>query len=981
MRTSCKRFVAAGWLLASSAAVDAYEISTHALITGQAAQRSVLNPQAANTIIPVLGFDRLDAIEPFRAPYYAMFLGFHRYYDDPPTPIDLLPPYQFTQARKLQERERSIFQMLADRGYLVGVTSAAQVSTRVDGWLMRGAIREDDNDVRQVGVWWQDGSDRDADPYGPILRAVKHFYDPAKDRAFQQERECTVENYGCIRSIVWGLGRLNPIDPLTDGEDLARRNHFTWQDARNNYWLALTLRRDLGTPGRDAAERRDNSQERQWRWATAIKSLGHVVHLLQDVAQPQHTRNDAHAPPRGTAPGEGKADAAFEAFTDYRVTLDYAGASGSGGVAGNPLRHINGVLPKPGEVPRLVLGNYPKVAFSTPVKFMTTRHIDTGTSAAALLQRRGLADYSNRGFFTSGTSPGSRECIPPGADPCTQYATTPTYVLPDESLPSPAFTTVTYDSELFVSGNTVRVTEYAATVADAATPGYTDQLPSRYSGRVPLLTGTVWSRVLDLISPPAPTSAGYTVTYDNMTYQADVLIPRAIGYSAGMIDFFFRGRLEVLPPDTGSFAILNQGEAHTMDADGYPRLVSDSSLFGFEKVRLKVRNATAAITDSGTSESFPQFIGDPDGGGPLKGELVAVARFHRNLCYRPDLSGERVQGYAQPPLPGPITEPTCPTGKRSDYQEISVSTPLTITSPGDNSPSELDNLAAGTGVEKVFDFSADPIPVNATDLFIQVVYRGRMGKNLDSQSRGGNLEPDAIALGTYDAREPTFITWWNNTDYFNSDGNWLPENVAFPRRTTLSFWVCTGAPSRLAWTYFSSVKGGVAMPIPPTPGFVRIAAITGIPVGTTRFAFRGTPDSIETPEPLPRSAFTRGQIKQANKEVVSAATLAAPLTDCDATPPPASEHWCDQPVQRRRGAILGQTVQPIYQEVVASNDPVDVDQPPLPAFSSATGRTAGTLRYDNDNPLASCPIPSAMSPEQLDLMLLEEQLGAMGGDH
>lgn len=66
-----------------------------------------------------------------------------------------------------------------------------------------------------------------------------------------------------------------------------------------------------------------------------IKSLGHVIHLLQDTGQPQHVRSDAHAPPFVTqdANDEGQADAAIEAFTDYRLLgrlrqRDRAGGSG-----------------------------------------------------------------------------------------------------------------------------------------------------------------------------------------------------------------------------------------------------------------------------------------------------------------------------------------------------------------------------------------------------------------------------------------------------------------------------------------------------------------------------------------------------------------------------------------------------------------------------------------------------------------------------
>ena len=126
---------------------------------------------------------------------------------------------------------------------------------------------------------------------------------------------------------------------------------------------------------------------------------------------------------------------------------------------------------------------------------------------------------------------------------------------------------------------------------------------------------------------------------------------------------------------------------------GYPIKTAGGGIFGFEKIRLKVRNSTEAIVESGTSTNVPQIVG--------AGKLVAVARYHRNPCYKPDLTGERVQTV----LAGPITEPTCPDGTRTDYQEISVSAELPIASETDL-PGGRGGTAPAT-IETTFDFSAD----------------------------------------------------------------------------------------------------------------------------------------------------------------------------------------------------------------------------------------------------------------------------------
>jgi hypothetical protein len=66
-----------------------------------------------------------------------------------------------------------------------------------------------------------------------------------------------------------------------------------------------------------------------------------------------------------------------------------------------------------------------------------------------------------------------------------------------------------------------------------------------------------------------------------------------------------------------------------------------------------------------------------------------------------------------------------------------------------------------------FDFRADPIPINATDLIIQVVYRGPMGEEIDG-----------LAVGSFDVREATYLTLWNNTDYAGCNGNWVTSSGA-----------------------------------------------------------------------------------------------------------------------------------------------------------------------------------------------------------
>ncbi|MGH7324141.1 MAG: hypothetical protein ACREJ9_05775 [Candidatus Rokuibacteriota bacterium] len=56
--------------------------------------------------------------------------------------------------------------------------------------------------------------------------------------------------------------------------------------------------------------------------------------------------------------------------------------------------------------------------------------------------------------------------------------------------------------------------------------------------------------------------------------------------------------------------------------------------------------------------------------------------------------------------------------------------------------------------ELAFDFRGQPIPTNAADLFLSVVYRGPLG-----------LEADAVAMGSKDILEPDPVFVINATDY------------------------------------------------------------------------------------------------------------------------------------------------------------------------------------------------------------------------
>lgn len=914
-------------LIGASATCAAYEVDTHASITKSAFDRSVLSPSspAYAETYKMLGWDRMLEAQPFNLPVGVSLTGAdeNSYYDlsgswlpSAPLPFDYARPVNYFEQRRMPSPYRSADPVLGNRPWL-----------RFEAWLMRGAIREDDL-ARSEYI---DGVAPDIDPHGELTRVLRHFYNPVDDTAIPT----------FARSTDWALGTINALD-IPPVYTTARDNHFTWADARRAYYQALTFKA-FNPSTADPAKAHADFSRRYFFWGTAIKSIGHVLHLLQDAAQPQHTRVDYHNHSNGWLAGNFNTDLqrrTYELFTNVRA-LGGASSAELPYVPERDEERLVDLLGQPlnrGVADPLVVGNYPVPSFTLPTEFFTTK-----VSDPVQLSRRGIADYSNRSFLTEGTLFNSAS-----------------YPLPPSGIASPGNEVVSVVIATTI-GN-VRVKEVRRAVPDSAAPAHVDSVLVPFGGKAPLYSVSLW----DQFGEGSGDGPGRIITLQQYRIHADVLIPRAVAYSAGLIDYFMRGRLEVSPTIQNAFAVLNQGEPHTVDAAGYPRR-PNNSIFGFEKVRLRVRNVTSAITESGGVGTVVQ--------GTPNGTLVAVARYHRNACYKPDMTGDRVIGYAPPPSIGTISEPTCSgsTPQRTGYQEISVSAPLTIASAADLPGGEGAGGPA-TPVEKTFDFSADPIPVNATDLFIQVVYRGQLGE-----------EPDAVAVGTYDVREPTFIGIYNNTDYYWNSiiSQWVShsQTALYPWQNVDYLRVCTGASTNSRWAYYAEpIAGMPPLGIPsPTPGAVRLSILFAAPnPPTQQFSVRVTPVMAGSASASERSSFTRGAIRQGNKELISPTALGSPQY-CTFAAPTGTDYWCNDPIHRRRGMLLGHVVAPIYYDSGFGNTGVDVDSVPLPTFTGLRQHNAGTIKY-NDASLSNCPQPpssatASMSRSLVELMEMAADMG------
>lgn len=316
------------------------------------------------------------------------------------------------------------------------------------------------------------------------FRSLNHFYDP-----------------------LTGLGLSNVpyedrrIDPATGQFRTIGRDLFTWASRRDcpgidvhilgiginvdtrNIW-AWQNARDHQWLGLNAT----NRQERQAALADMFRAAGQVVHLLQDASQPEHTRNEQHLCPPSRIEQYGAMPVVQPGLLDWR---------GFG---------------------------------FTRMRDFWDRDLYDGSSAQALVndadpwepERLGLAEFSNGNFlggrhlYPEYFTPGSVQYYPfPSRTTSTDY---------EQVRANPALGLHTFRLE---NGREVRGI-YITKVADGVRDYFLSRINYLGARRFRGLAGPAFCTINDPV-----------VLRDYHNW----MIPKAIEYSAGLLDYFFRGRL------------------------------------------------------------------------------------------------------------------------------------------------------------------------------------------------------------------------------------------------------------------------------------------------------------------------------------------------------------------------------------------------------------------------------------------------------
>ena len=490
-----------------------------------------------------------------------------------------------------QETHRKITEASANNSILAATTGNVLADFGLKPEIAQTSTQKfpNSNGELKAIIWLiQDGADFEDNG----IRSVQHFYDPINDRSLQHPL-LTLAG-GTNKSPDWAI---EDVGAITAQE-------YSYADAVEAFYQALTL---------------PTKAERDAKWGKLFETLGHVIHHVQDMAQPEHVRNDLHCGevvPCGI-PGAvlGLYDQSLFESRSLEVFKD--------GIPGT-------------------LVNYPPVTFPTAHEFWTTR--DTDSSVAA---RRGLADFTNRNFVSKDTnfelisgalSPSRKYDLPaPIVDPTNRYSLA--QLMPGEG--DGICQALNNSGPIDLPPNAPCEIEFIKTnVTDSYAPAQSginpkaaslslfDQYLIKYNvSSVHVGDGDAVHMVdVDRL---------VTINRFNIDEAHKFLIPRAVAYGAGLINHFFKIRLSLSKAaDTGDWEISNDSD---VELEGKFELYTETVVSGVVEKMADISNVgqPLAANDSLTihTDSLPRDIvyavfygraGDEGSSNIADGELHVV---------------------------------------------------------------------------------------------------------------------------------------------------------------------------------------------------------------------------------------------------------------------------------------------------------------------------------------------------------------------
>ncbi|MFO0794246.1 MAG: hypothetical protein U0586_09275 [Candidatus Brocadiaceae bacterium] len=426
---------------------------------------------------------------------------------------------------------------LSNLGFNRGLDETFKWSSEktVKKWLREGAILEDS------GNYWE--------AVVNYARYNNHFHDPLK--AWSSAGLTDLVPFSTESAIIWAQDG-NYQSSFPEGD-------WSWKKVREYYHIALTGRNLSGTEVALAKEDRDVY------FAKTFRGLGHQMHLIEDIAQPDHVRNDSH-------------------IVDSLLERNLYGSYYLETWASKNPTVINSLAANP------VL---PSVSFDTshnglvPItQLIDADQYDGSSPSTSLLQ--GLAEYTNADFFSDDTIFAAER-----------------YSAGDEHyFPYPKRSST--DLDAYISG-----TKPPETIIDEDGNEYTNTWISKVADGETIDHFIAPSYLTDLTYYIFGEGSLYYSTFyrDEKCHEdyATQLIPKAVGYSAGLLNYFFRGELKVVRnSNSNSITITNNSSE---DMDGTFTLYYDAS----DDTRKSVSDGSWSIVlEAGSSSNELNFTEPTD---------------------------------------------------------------------------------------------------------------------------------------------------------------------------------------------------------------------------------------------------------------------------------------------------------------------------------------------------------------------------------
>ena len=373
-----------------------------------------------------------------------------------------------------------------------GYNSFLDTITIVDAshprWLSNGDYRPIDGENGWITVGSMREDDTGKDEGG--IRAFNHFYNPLNGSGLSDIPPEPFGNdsddlYG-RPSFIWAALLNEPgLDVRSPVGNRNTRNIWSWQNVRQYEWEGLT---------------NSSSLVRNAYLAQMFRGLGDVVHLLQDTSQPQHVRNEQHLD---------------ILFSPYKSVIERYGAD-----HWQELNYSASILDW-------------RTAGFTQMRDFWDRDFYTGNAQAlnedasgAPEKKLGLAEFSNGNFigttasYAEYSTPGKKHYFPfPSLESSTDYR-------------SRAHLAANLRASYLKDGTPIQRIAISKirdgiTVNNHSMLNYLGTKFPRYGGAV--------AQVFSTIDDPLVLQEYH-----------ENLIPKAVEFSAGLLDYFFRGGLAIV---------------------------------------------------------------------------------------------------------------------------------------------------------------------------------------------------------------------------------------------------------------------------------------------------------------------------------------------------------------------------------------------------------------------------------------------------